>query len=68
MGQPERAVRLWGAAEALYDSIGKHTDYYDRAAARAQLDDATFAAAWAEGRAMTVEQAIAYALADDTKC
>ena len=33
------------------------------AAARAVLDDATFAAAWAEGRAMTLEQAVAYALA-----
>jgi hypothetical protein len=32
------------------------------AAACIQLDDATFAAAWAAGRAMTLEQAIAYAL------
>jgi hypothetical protein len=31
------------------------------AATRAHLD-ANFAAAWAEGRAMTLEQAIAYAL------
>jgi len=30
----------------------------------AVLDDATFAAAWAEGRAMSLEQAIAYALED----
>jgi hypothetical protein len=29
---------------------------------RAQLDEAAFDAAMAEGRAMTVEQAIAYAL------
>jgi hypothetical protein len=34
------------------------------AAVRAQLDEATFAAAWAEGRAMTLEQTIVYALAD----
>ena len=32
----------------------------------AQLDDATFAAAWAEGIAMTLEDAVAYALADPT--
>ncbi len=39
---------------------------YDRyvAAARAQLDDHAWAAAWAEGQAMTLERAIAYALED----
>jgi len=35
------------------------------AAARAMLDPQEFDAAWAEGRAMTPEQAIAYALRDD---
>ena len=30
--------------------------------ARAQLDKTAFAATWAEGRAMTLEQAIAYGL------
>jgi hypothetical protein len=37
---------------------------HDVAAVRAQLDDATFAAAWAEGQAMSLEQAVAYALAE----
>ena len=32
------------------------------AALHAQLDDGTFAAAWAEGRAMSLDQAIEYAL------
>lgn len=32
----------------------------------AQMDDAAFAAAWAEGCAMSVEQAVAYALAEPT--
>jgi hypothetical protein len=32
------------------------------AAIRAQLGEAEVAAAWAEGRAMTMEQAVAYAL------
>jgi len=35
---------------------------YERAAARAELGKAAFAAAWAEGRAMTPEQAVAYTL------
>jgi hypothetical protein len=32
---------------------------------RAQLDEATFEAAYAEGQAMTLEEAVAYALSDD---
>jgi hypothetical protein len=44
----------WTAAErAEYD----HTV----AAIRAQLDDAAFAAPWAEGRAMSIAQAVAAA-------
>jgi hypothetical protein len=37
---------------------------YERsvAEARARLDEANFAAAWAEGRAMMLEQAILFAL------
>jgi len=31
----------------------------------AQLDDATFATSWTEGRALSLEQAVAYALADE---
>jgi len=63
MGQQKRAARLWGAAEALYDSIGVPSIYnHAIVAARSQLNDATFAAAWAEGETMTLEQAIAYAL------
>jgi len=39
---------------------------YDRllAAARAALEEEGFAAAWAEGRRMTVEQAVEYALGE----
>jgi len=66
-----RAARLWGAAEALLEKIeaGVHTYVPDRslhrsqvAAARARLNEEAFAAAWAEGRTMTAEQAIEYAL------
>src|SRR5207244_319420 len=34
------------------------------AAARASLDEAAFAAAWAEGKALPIEEAVAYGLAD----
>jgi hypothetical protein len=61
-----------GAAEALRETIGLPLAPVDRAAyernvaaVRAQFDAASFAAAWAEGRAMTLEQAIAYALSED---
>ena len=69
-GQPERAARLFGAAEALREAIHVRLEYVDRIeedrnidAVRTQLDEAAFAAAWAEGRAMTLEQAVDYALA-----
>ncbi|MDQ5853454.1 MAG: tetratricopeptide repeat protein, partial [Chloroflexota bacterium] len=68
-GGGARAARLWGTAEALREAVGapispaKRTAYErDVAAARAQLDEEAFAAAWAEGRAMPLEQAIACAL------
>jgi len=69
--RPERAARLFGAAEALRETFHLRLEYVDRieedrhiAAVRAQLDEATFAAAWSEGRAMTLEQANEYALED----
>jgi non-specific serine/threonine protein kinase len=64
-----RAARLFGAAEALRETLGApilphNQEYHQRRvmAARAQLDEAAFAAAWAEGRVMTLKQAIAEAL------
>lgn len=69
-GDAERAARLFGASEALREAIGAsvlpyYRGEYERgvAAARAPLGEAAFAAAWAEGRAMTMEQAIEFALA-----
>jgi DNA-binding NarL/FixJ family response regulator len=70
-GQIASAARLWGAAEALLEGI-EATAYPhapDRSvyegrvsAARSQLDEAAWAQAWAEGRVMTPEQAVEYAL------
>ena len=66
--RPDIAARLFGAAEAIREAIGaplppvSRADYErDVAAVRAQLDEAMFTSLWAEGRAMTIEQAIAYA-------
>jgi non-specific serine/threonine protein kinase len=68
-GDFQRAARLFGAAEALREVIGApvmayYRPHYERtlAAVRAGLDEASFTRAWAEGRAMTLEQAFAYAL------
>ncbi|MFL5806163.1 MAG: AfsR/SARP family transcriptional regulator [Roseiflexaceae bacterium] len=74
-GQPERAVRLLGAAAAVRDSSDISVQpgerpVYDRsvAAMRAQLDEAIFATAWAEGHAMTLEHAIDYAREPNESC
>ena len=67
--QPERAARLLGAEAALREALdvtlrGGQRSAYDRtvSGARAQLDDATWRAAWAAGRAMSLEQAVSYGL------
>ena len=64
-GDPVWAVRLWGMAEALRETMGTpippvYCADYDRAvaAARAQLGEKAFAAVWAQGRIMTQEQAL----------
>lgn len=68
-GQPARAARLLGAAESLLGVLGAPlsppdaTEYErSKAAARAALDERAFEGAWAEGRAMTWERAVEYAL------
>jgi predicted ATPase/DNA-binding CsgD family transcriptional regulator len=67
-----RAARLWGAAEALREASGFIQPPEDKRvldpfleAARSRLDEADFQAAWVEGRAMTEEQAIEYALSEE---
>jgi predicted ATPase/class 3 adenylate cyclase/DNA-binding CsgD family transcriptional regulator len=64
-GEPAWAAQLWGTAETLRESMGTplppvYRAAYDRsvAAVRTQLGEKTFAAAWAEGRMMTPEQAL----------
>jgi predicted ATPase/class 3 adenylate cyclase len=67
----KRAARLFGAAQALIEGSIQPLDYDEQiefernlTVARARLDEAAWQKAWAEGRAMTIEQAIAYALSD----
>jgi DNA-binding CsgD family transcriptional regulator len=71
-GTPARAARLWGAAEALGEAasvsilpaLEARYDYEEHVAAvRSRLGEEAFDAAWAEGRKMTPEEAIEYALA-----
>ena len=71
MAKPKRAARLFGASKALRERISvpipavEHGAYDEAvAAARAQLDPELFVAAWAEGQALSLEQATEYALAD----
>jgi predicted ATPase/DNA-binding CsgD family transcriptional regulator len=66
LGQPERAARLFGAIEGLHEVSGIRLSplrraEHDRAVEgiHAQLDEATFVAAWAEGRTMSLEQILA---------
>ena len=71
-GRAERAVRLLGAAAALRAAIGSVIDPVDQAnfdrnrqALVTKLGQARFKAARAAGRAMSMEQAVAYALEGD---
>jgi DNA-binding CsgD family transcriptional regulator len=70
-GRPERALRIAGAATTLRTTMGvrphpmllvRLEQWLERA--RRQLGVAAQARAWAEGRAMSFEQVVAYALAE----
>jgi tetratricopeptide (TPR) repeat protein len=69
MNQPQHAAKLYGAAQAVFETREYLLPALDRAEfdrhiqiARKQLGDAGFEALVAEGRAMTIEQAVEYAL------
>jgi DNA-binding CsgD family transcriptional regulator len=74
-GESARAARLFGAAEELRESLREavaiqHNPEEDAwrtpylSAARSRLDEASWEEACAEGRAMSMEQAIEYALSE----
>ena len=71
-GRRERAVSLYASASALHGSVGTHPSevgWPDPETAVAELRSAlteeAFAEAWALGGAMGLDEALAYALADD---
>jgi tetratricopeptide (TPR) repeat protein len=68
-GQPELAARLFGASESTLQDLGASLQPADKIEidrylddVRAQLDEKTFEKAWAEGRAMSLDDAVALAL------
>jgi predicted ATPase/class 3 adenylate cyclase len=74
-GHVRRGVQLWAAAEALLGDAeavayphAADRSLYERhvAQAREHLDAGAWAVAWAEGQAMPLEQAVAYALVAPT--
>jgi excisionase family DNA binding protein len=70
-GRPERAARLYGASETLRATVEKTIspfylpEYEEEVAiARRQLSAEAFEAAWATGRSMPLDEAVALALAE----
>jgi predicted ATPase/transcriptional regulator with XRE-family HTH domain/Tfp pilus assembly protein PilF len=69
---PERAALLFGASDAFRSAFGSSLPPNDRqiierwtVVARAQMDEAAFADAWARGAAMSLDEAVACALGYD---
>jgi predicted ATPase/class 3 adenylate cyclase len=74
VGEAQRAARLFGAANALREEAGYELPARARllrepylTTARSQVSEAMWVAAWKSGRSMTFEDAIVYALQEDTK-
>jgi predicted ATPase/transcriptional regulator with XRE-family HTH domain len=72
-GDPGRSARLFGIAEAIRNVIGTPIEAYDLAIfekygepSAKTLQEMAHTEAWAEGRAMAMEQAIAYALEEQS--
>jgi predicted ATPase len=68
-GETERAVRLWGAAQTLHETKGipRDTDFLAEAdarisAVRSGMGEEAWEEAWRKGRAMTLDEAVSYAL------
>jgi hypothetical protein len=71
-GWAERAARLLGAAAAAREATGALLPPVEQPdhdatvqAARVALGEAAFATAWAAGQALTLDEAVAEALAED---
>jgi predicted ATPase/class 3 adenylate cyclase len=72
-GEAERAAKLFGAAQALREAVGYQQVPRERSlrepyltAAYFRVGEADWARAWEEGRSMAFEDAVAYALEEDS--
>jgi predicted ATPase/class 3 adenylate cyclase len=73
-GETERAVRLWGAAQTLHETKGilRDPDFLAEAdarisAVRSGMGEEAWEAAWRKGRAMTLDEAVSYALEEEAR-
>jgi predicted ATPase/Flp pilus assembly protein TadD len=71
-GEAERAVLLWGAAQALHETKGilRDTDFLVEAdvrisAVRSGMGEEVWEEAWHKGRVMTLDEAVSYALEEE---
>jgi predicted ATPase len=71
-GGVERAARLWGAAQALHETknIPRDYDFLAEAdarvsAVRSGMGEEAWEKAWRKGRAMTLDEAVSYALEEE---
>jgi tetratricopeptide (TPR) repeat protein len=71
-GETERAALLWGAAQALHETknIPRDTDFLAEADARISavrlgMGEQAWEEAWHKGRAMTLDEAVSYALEEE---
>ena len=71
-GETERAARLWGAAQALHETKGipRDTDFLAEAdarisAVRSGIGEEAWEKACRKGRAMTLDEAVSYALEEE---
>jgi tetratricopeptide (TPR) repeat protein len=71
-GDAERAARLWGAAQILLETKGipRDPDFLAEAdarisAVRSVMGEEAWEEAWRKGRAMTLDEAVSYALEEE---
>jgi tetratricopeptide (TPR) repeat protein len=71
-GETERAARLWGAAQALHETKGipRDPDFLAEAnarisAVRSGMGEGAWEVAWREGRALTLDETVSYAMQKD---
>jgi len=72
-GDSERAARLWGAAQTLHETRGipRDTDFLAEAdarisAVRSGMGEETWEEVWRKGRVMTLDEAVSYALEEES--